>query len=168
MNAPANAKPKATLLDLDSLMDTKLDSVATLPDFMNPPNGLYRLAVTEAGLKKYDVKDEAGKATGDSAHRISITYKVVTTREYDSSELPVPDGTLFTEGFQGTEQGLEYFKKRAMGILNVKEFDGASLGDIFTGLVNEEFEAKLTTKTAKVGNKEYENLQIRILPKVED
>ena len=159
----APMKPKATLLDLDALMDTPLDNVENVPDYMNPPPGNYVLKVTAAGIEKFDVKED-GKKTGEQGNRIKITYAVIKTEEVAAGELPVPDGTLFTEGFQGTEEGLKYCKKACANILGVKEFDGAKLGEILEGTVDQEFRARITVRASTVGDKVYENLQIRALP----
>lgn len=159
----AVVKPKATLLDLDALMDTPLDSVESIPDYINPPAGNYVLTVTKAEIEKYDVKED-GKKTGTQGNRIKITYGVVKTEEVVAGELPVPEGTLFTESFQGTEEGLKYCKKACANILGVKEFDGAKLGEILEGTVGTEFRARITVRTSTIGDKQYENLQIRALP----
>ena len=159
----AVVKPKATLLDLDALMDANLDNVETIPDYINPPAGNYVLTVKEAKIEKYDVKED-GKKTGAQGNRIKITYAVVKTEEVIAGELPVPDGTLFTESFQGTEEGLKYCKKACANILGVKEFDGAKLGEILEGTVGQEFRARITVRVSSVGDKNYENIQIRALP----
>ena len=160
----AVVKPKATLLDLDALMDTPLDSVETMPDYMNPPAGNYVLVAKEAKIEKFDVKDD-GKKTGEQGNRIKITYAVVKTEEVIAGELPVPDGTLFTESFQGTEEGLKYCKKACANILGVKEFDGAKLGEILEAVKDQEFRARITVRTTDGENgKKYENINIRALP----
>lgn len=157
----ATTKPKATLLDLDALMDTKMDSVESIPDYMNPPNGLYILACSDAKIEKFDVKVDGNK-TGEQGNRIKLTYKVVSTIEVAAGELPVPDGTLFTENFQGTEEGLTYCKKACSNILGIKEFEGATLGEILDGVKGSEFKARITTKKSEGANgKVYENIQIR-------
>lgn len=149
MNTTTNA---ATLLDLDALMDTTLDAVANIPDYVTPPNGLYRLGITEAEIKP---AKEAGKAA-----RIVITYKVIAT--IDCDDVPVVDNSLFNEGFMGTQQGLEYFKKAAIKIMNVSDLDGVPLREILSGMKDQEFDARITVKITKgEGGKEYENVQIR-------
>ena len=156
-------KPKATLLDLDALMDTKMDSVETMPDYMNPPAGNYILTCVEAKIEKYDVKENQVK-TGVQGNRIKLTYRVDVTEEVAAGELPVPDGTLFTEGFQGTEEGLKYCKKACSNILGIKEFEGASLGEILDGVKNVAFHARITIRKSEgEGGKVYENLNIRAL-----
>ena len=154
-------KPKATILDLDALMDKKMNDVATLPDYITPPPGLYILLVKDCAIEKYDIKQD-GKATGDKGTRIKITYSVVKTVSVMEGEDPVADGSLFNESFQGTEQGLEYFKKSAMNILGVTDFEGASVRDVMDGIKGAEYEAKITVRRSKgEGTKVYENLTIR-------
>lgn len=151
MNAPTNNKN--TILDLDELMDATLDAVADLPDFVTPPNGLYVLGIYEAEIKK---PKEAGKAS-----RITLTYKVLQT--IDTEGIPVADNSLFNEGFQGTEQGLEFFKKRAIKIMNVSDLNGVPLREILAGMKDVEFKARIVVKNTKdaATGKEYENVDVR-------
>lgn len=153
-------KPKATLLDMDVLLDAELDNVETLPDFMNPPPGLYLLEVKDAKVEKYDQKVD-GVKNGSQASRIRVTYGIVETTELVAGELPVADGTLFTETFMGTEDGLKFLKKSCMGILGVKEFGGAKLGELLEGIKGVQFNARVTVRSSMVGNKTYENIQVR-------
>lgn len=157
----AVTKPKATLLDLDALMDSKLDSVESLPDYMNPPPGLYVLTCVSGKIEKYDIKEEGNK-TGEQGNRIKLTYRVDETKEVVAGEMAIPDGSLFTETFQGTEEGLKYCKKACMNILGIKDFEGASLGEILDGISNAQFNARITIrKSEPTPGKVYENVQIR-------
>ena len=151
----ATTKPKATILDLDAMMDVSMDSVETVPDFVMPPPGLYILDVKEC---KFEQIDKADKAKGS---RIRITYVIGDTVEVANSEQPVPNGSLFSESFQGTEDGLKYFKKSAMNILGVTSFEGASLGDVVSNLAGTQFKAKLSIRKSSKDGKVYENLSIR-------
>ena len=159
----ATLKPKATILDLDELMDKKMDEVPTLPDYINPPPGLYVLRVKDCGTEKYDIKDENKKPTGDKGTRIKITYEIVNTVSVLEGEQPVPNGSIFTESFQGTEEGIQYFKKAAMNILSDTDFEGASIRDVMDGVKGTEYEAKITVRKSagKAAGQVYENLVIR-------
>lgn len=158
----SETKPKATILDLDALMDVKMDAVETLPDYITPPPGLYVLAIHDCTFEKYDVKDEQKKPTGQKGTRIKIVYKIAQTVSVEAGNDPVPNGSLFSESFQGSEEGVKYFKKAAMNILGVTSFDGATLGDVKDGVKGAEFQAKITIrKTQGEGGKVYENLTIR-------
>lgn len=150
-------KQVATLLDMDSLLDTNLDKVETLPDFINPPNGLYVLNVPDCKLEDYKQKD-----TNAKGFRIRLTYEVEQTVEVEEGQMPVADKSRFSESFMGTEDGLKFFKKAAMGILGVKDFEGASIRDVMDAVKGATFKARITTrKTAGENGKTYENLQIR-------
>jgi len=98
----ATSKPKATILDLDALFDTKIDAVETLPDFVIPPAGLYKLLVKECKIESFETK---GK---EKASRIRITYGVEETVQINSEEQPVANNSLFSEAFMGTEDGLKF------------------------------------------------------------
>lgn len=161
MNAVVKAKP--TLLDLDALLDTELDSVETIPDFINPPPGNYVLSVKDAKIEKFDVKEDGNK-TGAQGNRIRITYAVDQTEDLEAGELPVPDGSLFSEAFQGTEEGLKYCKKACMAILNVKDFESAKLREILDAVKGTQFKARITTRVSTSGGRNYENIQIRAIP----
>ena len=154
-------KPKATILDLDALMDVKMNEIETLPDYITPPPGAYVLAIKDCTFDKYDVK-ENGKPTGQKGTRIKIVYAVVETVALEAGHEPVPNGSLFSESFQGSDEGIKYFKKAAMNILGVTDFEGASLGDVKNELPGAEFKAKITIrKTPGEAGKVYENLTIR-------
>jgi hypothetical protein len=141
-----------TILDMDALLDATLDNVADIPDFLNPPDGLYELAITEAEIKP---GKEAGKAS-----RIVLTHKVVST--VDTDGVPVPNGSLFQESFQGTEQGLGFFKKQAKKYMNVDDISGVSMREIIASLKGLEYKARVTTKVTKNdAGKEYENVNVR-------
>lgn len=157
----AQTKPKATILDLDSMLDKKMNDVETIPDFINPPAGLYLLKVPKCEVEKYDAKDEQGNKT-IKAQRIRLTYQVVETFQHDQAEQPVPNGTMFSTTFTATEQGLEFFKKAAMTVLGLDDFEEASIKDVMQGVVEaDEFCAKITVQTSKgEGNKVYENIRV--------
>ena len=148
-----------TLLDIDSILDSQLDAVADLPDYLTPPTGTYVLNVIDAEIKP-GKKAEAGKEA--KAARIVITYSVAATKETDST-MPVPDGSLFNEGFQGTEKGLEFFKKQAKKLLNVEDLNGVTIRDILASLKEvQNFDAIVTVKQTKGDQgQDYENINVR-------
>lgn len=151
----AITKPKATILDLDALMDTKMDEVETMPDFVTPPAGLYVLDVKDCKIEAYENKEK------EKGSRFRITYSIAETVEVHSEEQPVPDASIFSESFMGTEDGIKYFKKAAMNILGVTDFEGASIRDVVEGLKGAQFRAKITLRTSSKDGKNYENVNIR-------
>jgi hypothetical protein len=159
----AVTKPVATILDLDAMMDESMDSIPDMPDFINPPDGLYRFKCMTCKTEQYTSKAKNGKPESKGT-RIRMTTSVVATNELKAGEIPVPDGTLFSETFQGTEEGLGYFKQRAIKIMNVPDVKGATLRDIMEGLVDAEYDAKVVTKKTTTADGEYENLNVRVIP----
>lgn len=152
-----------TILDLDSLLDSTLDNVADVPDYQIPPAGLYKLAVNKVEIDEYSTK----KAPTEKQKRIKLEYKVVATVQLgDTKDLPVADGTLFSENFSANEDGLAFFKKQAKKVLNVSDLNGVSLRDVFASLQGAEFDAKLTIKKSKSedGSTEYENVRVAAMP----
>ena len=154
-----NTQASATILDLDSLLDSTLDGVEDIADYINPPTGLYQLSIIEAEIKAGKKADPAKKQAAKAA-RIVITYKVEATTETEG--IPVPDGTLFTEGMQGTEDGLKFFKKQARKLLNVDSLDGVSIRDILGSLKEIGlFDARIVLKETPGDNgRTYENVNV--------
>ena len=151
-----------TILDLDAMMDIKMDEVETLPDFITPPAGNYVLQVKDVKVEKYASKAEPNM----NKQRIRVTYAVVATQEVVAGSIPVADGSLFSETFMATEDGIKYFKKSALGILAVTDFEGATLKDVMEGLKDAEFKARITARSTKdpVSGQVYENISVRPVP----
>lgn len=154
-----NANTQATILDLDQLLDATLDGVEDIPDYLTPPTGLYKLSIIEAEIKAGKKADPAKKQAAKAA-RIVITYKVDSTVETEG--MPVPDGSLFTEGMQGTEDGLKFFKKQARKLLNVESLDGVPIRGILDALKEVQlFDARITVrKSTGDQGQEYENVNV--------
>lgn len=140
-----------TLLDLDSLLDGSLDAVADVPDYVTPPAGVYLLSIASAELVQD--KDKEGKAR----NRLVIAYKVDATVEVEGTDLPVADGSLFSERFTYSEEGLGYFKRMAKNWLNA-DVTGVSLRDILSTLADSP-STKAVITLAKSG--EYTNVRVR-------
>lgn len=161
-------KPKAVLLDLDAIMNKKVAEVADLPDFVTPPSGLYALKVEDCKIEKFNVK-ENNKETGEKGSRIVVTYKIEEVVSIDTKsgdEFPPPVGSLFNIRFQGTEDGLEYFKKEVANILGSSDFGEATIGDLIDGIKNASFAARVTLqkssgKDASGNTREYTNVRMR-------
>lgn len=88
-----------TLLDMNDILGTSLDGVESAPEFVDPPDGNYHLNIQKVGLENYESKDaESQEMT--KKRRIRITYNINKTVELaDASDLPVSDGSLFSETF---------------------------------------------------------------------
>lgn len=131
-----------TVLDMDSILDMTLDGVKDVPDFVNPPSGAYILSIGDA---KFEIKKNKDN---EKVGRFTVTYKVEQTIELASDkELPVADGSLFSESFTYTEDGIAYLKKQAKKLLNVDSVDGVSLRDLLDSLKDlAPFKAKIVTQ----------------------
>jgi hypothetical protein len=159
-----NAETKAvTILDLDSMMNETLDAIPETPDFCNPPAGEYTLLCQEAKVDSYKSKE------GESGKRLKILYSVVETKSTLNNEPPVPNGSLFSETFQATEMGIDFFRKRIKKIMNVEDTTGVTLGAMMDASKGVTFNARLSYKKTKgkVGTanegKEFDNLQMAIV-----
>ncbi len=164
MNAPT-VKEKAPLLDLNSMAEENLDAIPDAPDFSNPPAGEYIIEVKEAKIDFYAPKGTTEK----TAQRLKITYSVLQTIALaNKDEAPVPDGTMFSETFQGTQDGLGYFKNRVKALMDVTDLNGVSLGDMLSSVKGAQIGAKIAIKKSpnpQVPGEFYENIQLKIVPK---
>lgn len=149
-----------TLLDLESILldSSALDAIPVSPDYCKPPKGSYNLQVKDAEIKK---NKTSGKQT------IVITYVIASTIE-TIDEPPVPDGSLFSEPFQPTEMGLDFFRKRCLKILNAEPTGGVSLAELMEGIKGAFFDARISYKTSQGtgenAGKVYENMQLMVIP----
>lgn len=158
------SEKQITILDLDSMLDISMDKVETLPDFINPPAGTYDLDITECKIEKYTPKKTNENHNPTEAARIKLIYSVESTIQLsDPKDLPVRDNSLFSESFMYTEDGLRYFKRKAMNIMNVSDLEGATLKDAMDGLKGTKFKAAVTVvKTqGKDADTSYENVRVR-------
>lgn len=145
-----------TILDMDSLLDSNLAGVKDVPDFVTPPAGNYDLKVKEAKLEKYKQKAKDGKPEQE-ALRIRIMYEIEHVHDVVAGQLPPQTGSMFSESFTGTEDGLAYFKKQVKAILNVVDLGDATIRDLLSGLADAQFKAAITVR--KTGD--YENVNVR-------
>lgn len=84
------ADAKAQTVNLASLLDATLDTIADLPDFVVPPNGSYILLVKDTGQR--DINKQP---------MVAIDFVVLATVELSkpTEDAPVADGTEFSELF---------------------------------------------------------------------
>ena len=152
-----------TILDLDAMMDIEMDKVETLPDYVTPPAGNYVLEVKKAEIAKTDAMPAKGdKPAKPAGSKIRIQYAIEEVLEVAGNELPPSTGSMFSEQFTGTEDGVKFFKRQAMNILNVKDLTGAKMKDVLDGLTGAKFKAKISIeKTKGDGDKVYENVRVR-------
>ena len=156
-----NAPTQAATLDLGAMMEASLDSIPDAPDFSNPPAGEYRLLCKEAKIDKYETKKEPGI----EKQRLKILYAVEATVSVAGNEPPVPDGSMFSETFQATEEGLSYFKKRIREVMNASDLTGVSLGEMMNSVKGTTFQARITIRSTKGDNgQDYVNVNIRVVP----
>lgn len=149
-------------LDLGQMLTESLDEFEEAPDYVLPPPGTYILSVLSAEIEK--VKNKAGQ----QVQRLRTKYAIQETIELlTNEEPPVPNGSLISQTFNGSKEGLGYFKKAAREILGVSDLAGVSLGDILSSLTGAQFTARLSVKrTLKEGTKDdyYSNVTIKVVP----
>lgn len=152
-----NNENNETLLDMNAMMEETLDTTEDLAEFQNPPDGEYSISVKKAA---------PGKPSKKGVATIQFTYAVVSTLSTATGEQPVPDGTMFSEKFQWTEDGKKYLKARIKKILNISELNGVTIADMLATVTGATFNARISTvKTPKNdGSGEFwENLDIKVV-----
>lgn len=146
----------STLLNLDDLLGQSLESVEAAPEFVQLENGVYTLTVSEAKAEKKASKD---KAKGDYI-LLTLQYKVEEVVEQEGT--PIKVGSLTSESFMFTEQGLPYFKGR---IAQIAVANNGSEEDVNGLSVKEALEAvkgmsfKVNAKQSKNGDRVNVRLQ---------
>ena len=153
---------EATSLDLEAITDDVLDGIAEAPDYVTPPAGEYSLSVNDAVIDKYTDKEQKSK------QRLKITYSINETLALADKEPPVPNGSIFTETFTATEQGVSFFKKRVKEITGADDLTGVGgIPGMLDAIKGALFDCRLTIKkSAKPdGTGFYENVQLRIIRK---
>lgn len=148
-----------TILDLEQMANETLDAIPDAPDFVTPPAGEYSLTVKDAAIDKYKDKE------GNAKQRLKIVYTINETITLaDQKEPPVPNESIFSETFMGTEQGLSYFKKRVKEVMNVSDTAGITLADMMNSVKGVQFNARISIKkTPNPKGGEYENIQLRVV-----
>jgi hypothetical protein len=112
-----------TLLDIADLDALTLDDVDEAPEFMVPPSGKYKLGISAADIQTREKDGE----TKQAMRLIYFTRETLELNNQEEDEVPV--GTLFSENFQATKQGLEFFKTRMKKLLG-DDLSGVSIKDM--------------------------------------
>lgn len=137
--------------DID--LDESVDGTVSAPDFVTPPNGVYRLMVKSVKVSTKPDKDKPEIKKS----RASVMISVVKTKEIADGEIGVPDGSLFSMNYQWTEQGKGFLKSFAEKVLGVEACKNASWKQIFAELeTGVNFDARVRVK--KDGDFENVNL----------
>lgn len=148
-----------TLLDLESINDIDLSTVEDVPEFVEPPNGVYQLGL-KAKIEGYKNKE------GEANTRIRHIYEIQKVIELaDKTELEPTEGSLFSETFVANGEGLKYWKAKAKSILG--DLGNSKVSEVLNEL-NSGVSFRATTKLKKTADKndktkEFTNVQIRVV-----
>lgn len=154
-------KSNKETLDLGAMMEDSLDDIPEAPEFVIPPPGLYSLEIKEAKVETYQTKKEPEV----DKQRMKIIYGISETVAISGNEPPVPDGSLISETFQGTREGLSYFKSKIKAIMNVSDLAGVSLKDMMESVKGASISARITIrKSPNPEGGEYENVTVKVIP----
>lgn len=164
------AEEAETLLDLDEVLGESIDNVDDAPEFITPPDGLFRLSMVGAKAEKYKTTDKESGAEVQKT-RLKLIYGVEEVKELsDPEDAPPSKGAMFSEQFMTNKQGLSYFKRQAKNILGEDTIKGATIGQILSELGNgHSFDAEVKVKTSKGKDgqgkeRTFQNVQVRIKP----
>lgn len=106
-----------SLLDLDAMLGQSLSTTEAAPDFITPENGSYIFEVKDTKASKKEVKDKAAALKeGKPTEYVSLEFTYVIAEVIDQEGHPIKPGSLFSERFIFSEQGLPYFKARVRDI----------------------------------------------------
>ena len=148
------------LMDNDSNdidLDESVDGTVSAPDFVTPPNGVYRLQVKSVKVSTKPDKDKPEIKKS----RASVVISIVKTIDA-GDEIGVPDGSLFSMNYQWTEQGKGFLKSFAEKVLGVEACKNASWKQIFTELeTGMQFDARIRVKkTTNDKGDDFENVNL--------
>lgn len=160
-----------SILDLDAMLSTNLETVEAAPEFVTLDTGVYDLVVVKVDAKKREAKDKVKAAQEGKATEwfdLVLTYGVEATVNLENeNQLPPKPGSLIQEQFQFTEKGLPYFKSRVVAIavaMGGTEADANSLSpkdvmDTFPGVAR--FRANVVKTVDKHEGKEFTKNRIK-------
>lgn len=142
----------STLLDLDALMEEKMDGVEAAPEFVDPSNGVHNFQVIKLEPSNREAKDKAkAQAEGKATEWVTIklTYRILDTVECEG--LPPKPGSLCSEDFTFNDQGKPYLKARLQSIfaangIGAEDFNGLTMGEQAAFIASEEVVFQATTK----------------------
>ncbi len=164
-----NAVSEETLLDLDTVEDLNFDEIQDAPGFVTPPNGLYLLTLDKACIEAYKTKAKDGQPS-ENRKRFAHYYSIAQVLELEDPNEQSPSvGDKFSERFMMNEQGLKYWKTKAKSIVGDigKQTVANVLKELSSGMYT--FKAKIQLKKTKgKDNKDYTNVQVRVLAKEQD
>lgn len=140
----------STLLNLDDMLGQSLETVQAAQDFVQLENGVYILSVKDTKAEKKASKD---KAKGDYI-LLTLQYEVAEVVEQEGT--PIKVGSLTSESFMFTEQGLPYFKGRVAQIAvanngSEEDVNGLSVKEALEAVKGMSF--KVNAKQSKNGDR---------------
>lgn len=115
----------ATAFNFGSVLDKTMDQIEDAPEYGNPPDGTHTFKILEC---KQVQKGESPA--------IRFKYEYLATVELaNPGDAPPAVGSICTEQFGVTEQGLPYLKKHVKDAWD--KMPGASLGEVIASLENQ-------------------------------
>lgn len=152
-----------SLLGMEDLNSLNFDEIEEAPGFVVPPEGSYRLELNKACQETYKTKKEPNK----QRRRLAHYYKIVKVVSLNDPKEKVPsEGSMFSERWQLTPDGLKYWKSRAKALLGDADTTGMNLGGVLEALNVASPVVDCNIKHKVVKNKEdgkdYVNIQMQV------
>lgn len=121
----------SSILNLDELLGASLDAVEAAPDFITPENGVYILIVKDTKAEKKEVKDkEKARKDNKPTEYVALKFTYTIDEVLEQEGTPIRPGSLFSEQFTLTEQGLPYFKARVAAIAMANGADAEAVNSL--------------------------------------
>ena len=155
-----------SLLNLDEMLGQSLAATEAAPDFITPENGDYGLSVSEAKATKKEVKDKATAIKeGKPTEYVSLEFTYTIDQIFEQEGQPIKPGSLFSERFMLTEQGLPYFKARVRDIAvatgaQAEDVDGLSIGEALKAVKTMAFRCNIKQNKRTVNGSDVINIRI--------
>ena len=164
-----NNDSNLSLLNMADVLDINMADVEDVPSFEQPVAGVAILGCDSAKMEEYIPK---GKTEADKQRRLKIQYHIESYVEVaDAREPATPNGSLFTENFQVNEDGLKYFKRKAVDIIGPSAKDlkiGETIKELCTGTYAVRAVIKIkTSPNPNNPNQPYENVQVLVRERIE-
>ena len=113
-----------------------------------------------------DVKDKAAATKeGKPTEYISLEFTYQINEIVEQEGQPIKPGSLYSERFMLTEQGLPYFKARVRDIAiasggAAEDVDGLSIGEALEAVKNIQFKVNVKLNTRKVNGNDVTNVRL--------
>lgn len=155
-----------SLLDLDAMLNQSLATTEAAPDYITPENGVYKQTVKEAKASKKAAKDkDAALKAGKAPEYISLELTYVIDEVIEQEGHPIKPGSIYSERFMLSEQGLPYFKARIRDIAvasggTEEDANNLSIGEALAAVKGIQFITNVTLNKRSLNGSDIVNVRL--------